>query len=220
MAIQPEQRVEPTREEIGAAVHLVFVQHGYINADGEKDLDAMRETIYDAVSAAVVTRKAERGEKSVLHDDVVTSTFGELPDVEDADNPELADAVQKDITATVRRALDPAPGGAVQRLLHDRKPGYLLCRTKVGKQAKPAVYVTSDLSCILEDYAGPPRKKVQSAATSYADHLALATDRQPQYADKFDREYKRGLKLALDAGASSLAPSLTAASEELSDDEE
>jgi hypothetical protein len=220
MATEPEQRVAPTRDDINAAVHLVFVQHGYIDTAGEKDLDAMREVIYEAVADAVVTRKTERGENAVLRDDVVMTTFAELPDVEDADDPDLADAVQKEITTSVWKALDAAPSGAIQRLLRDRMPGYLLCRTKVGKQAKPAVYLTTDLSCILEDYAGPVRKKVQSAATTYANHLALATDRQPQYADKFDREYKRGLKLALDAGASTLAPSLTAASDELSDDDE
>jgi len=218
MAIEPELKAPPTREEINAAVHLVFVQHGYIDASGERDLDAMREAIWDNVSDAEVERKAERGEKAVLCDDVVTTTFAQLPNVEEAEDRELAEAVQKEITATVLKALDSAPSGAIQRMLKERMPGYLLCRTKIGKQAKLAVYVTKDLGCILEDYAGPPRKRVRSAAATYADHLALATDRLPQHADKFDREYKRGLKLALDAGASTLAPSLTAASEELSED--
>jgi hypothetical protein len=218
MAIEPEERIAPTRDEINAAVHLVFVQHGYIDAAGERDLEAMREVIYVPVSEAVVARKSERGVKAVLRDDVVTNTFGYLPDVEDEDNPELADAVQKEITSTIWKALDMAPSGAIQKMLKDRMPGYLLCRTKIGKQAKDAVYVTTDLGCILEDYAGPPRMKVRAAATSYANHLALATNRQPQLADKFDREYKRGLKLALDTGANTLAPSLTAASDELSDD--
>jgi hypothetical protein len=220
MAIEPEQKVAPTREEITAAVHLLFVQHSYSDAGGERDLDAMREVIFDKVSPAVVARKAERGEKAALCEDVVLATFPELPNVEDAEDRELAEAVQKEITATVLKALDPSPSGAIQRMLKDRMPGYLLCRTKVGKQAKLAVYVTKDLACIMEDYAGPPRKKVQSAAIAYANHLALATDRQPEYADKFDRDYKRGVKLALDAGASTLAPSLTAASEDLSDDEQ
>jgi hypothetical protein len=221
MATLPEEKVIPlTREEITAAVQVVFVQHGYVDSNGEKDLDAMREAIYSEVSTAVVARKTERGDKAVLQDEVIAKTFEHLPDVEEADNPELAEEVQKEITATVRRALDPAPSGAIQKLLDDRMPGYLLCRTKIGKHAKPASYVTKDLGCILEDFAGAPRKKVQSAATTYADHLALATNRLPEHADKFNREYKRGLKLALDAGASALAPSLTAASDELSEDDE
>jgi len=221
MVTVPEEEVTPlTREEITAAVQMVFVQHGYIDASGEKDLEAMREVIYAVASAAVVARKNERGDHAVLQDDVIAKTFEHLPDVEEADNPQLAEEVQKEITATVRRALDPAPSGAIQKMLDERMPGYLLCRTKIGKHAKPASYVTKDLSCILEDFAGAPRKKVQAAATTYADYLALATDRLREHADKFDREYKRGLKLALDAGASALAPSLTAASDELSEDEE
>lgn len=221
MVTVPEEKVSPiAREEITAAVEVVFVQHGYIDASGEKDLESMREAIYTEISAAVVARKNERGAHAVLQDDVIAKTFEHLPDVEEADNPELAEEIQKEITATVRRALDPAPSGAIQKMLDARMPGYLLCRTKIGKHAKPASYVTKDLGCILEDFTGAPRKKVQSAATTYAGYLALATNRLPEHADKFDREYKRGLKLALDAGASALAPSLTAVSDELSEDDE
>jgi hypothetical protein len=221
MVTVPEEEAIPlTRDEITAAVQIVFVQHGYLDVNGEKDLDAMREAIYAEVSAAVVARKNERGDNAMLQDDVIAKTFEHLPDVEKADNPKLADEVQKEIAATVRRALDPAPSGAIQKMLDERMPGYLLCRTKIGKHAKPASYVTKDLGCILEDFVGAPRKRVQSAATTYADYLALATDRLPEHTDKFDREYKRGLKLALDAGASALAPSLTAASDELSEDDE
>lgn len=220
MAIEPEQKFAPTREDITAAVHMVFVQHGYIDGSGEKDLDPMREILFEKASHAVVARKNERGEKAELCEDVVLAAFPGLPNVEDAEDRELAEIVQKEITATVLKALDASPSGTIQRMLRDRMPGYLLCRTKIGKQAKMAVYVTKDLPCILEDYAGPPRKRVQSAATTYANHLALATERQPQHADKFDREYKRGVKLALDAGASTLAPSLTAASEDVQDDDQ
>jgi hypothetical protein len=220
MATEPELKGPPTREEIISTAYLLFVQHGYDQANGERNLEAMREVIFDTVSPAVVTRKSERGEKAILCEDVVLATFPELPNVEDAEDRDLADAVQKEITSTVLKALDPSPSGAIQKMLKVQMPGYLLCRTKIGKQAKLAVYVSKDLGCIMEDYAGPPRKKVQSAASTFASHLALATDRLPEHSDKFDREYKSGVKLALDAGASILAPSLTAASEDLSDDEQ
>jgi hypothetical protein len=219
MAAEPELKGPPTREDITAGVYTLFLQHNYVDAAGERDLDAMREVIYDQTAGALVARKTERGEKAILCEDVVAATFPGLPEVEDAEDRELAEAILKEITATVLKALDPSPTGAIQKLLKDRMPGHLLCRTKIGKQAKLAVYVTKDLGCILEDFAGPPRKRVQSAAVAYANHLALATDRQPQLADKFDREFKRGIDLALTAGTSALAPSLTAASEELSDDE-
>jgi hypothetical protein len=221
MAAIPEERTAPpTKDEIEAGVLALFVQHNYVDADGEKDLGPMREVLFDAVSPADVARKSERGEKAALEDDLVETAFPYLPDVEETEDRELAEAIEKAATATVQRALDLAPSGGIQKLVKERMPGYLLCRTKVGKKAKTAYYVTKDVACILEDYAAGPAKKVRSAATTLASYLAEATDRQPQNANKYDREYKRDLKLALDAGANTLAPALTAALEDLSEDDE
>jgi hypothetical protein len=225
--IEAEEPDEPTYEEIDAAVNSMYQLHGYWVDDGEgggyKDLTRLRQGVAHVVMQHVVTSKQERKDRAISRGKLVKSVFPQLPAERDEwdheDRPALAEQVHKWIDRKVWDLAKPDFTGQVQQMIGDLMDGMVLVRTKITADKTDAVYVTNDLGCLLEDFAGPWRQKAKRTADGFANNLAMAMERIPEQAGQFDREFKRGMKVALNSGASVLAPALTAAIDEDEDQE-
>lgn len=206
------QVVGVTDEQIAEAIEAMYPLHGYAKSDGTKDLHPLVIAIYEAVKVAVVTKKSERASKVITRGTLVATVFPKAPGPDswsDQDNPELAEKVYRSLAQTVSDLAKPDHKGRVQTRVG--MEGLVLCRTTVGVDAVTAWYVTRDLSCILEDFSGPHKKKLRSAADSFAQNLAMVTGRLPEHSRKLGKEYDSGMKAALASGESRLRPALEAA---------
>ena len=81
-----------------------------------------------------------------------------------------------------------------------------------------AVYVTKDLSCLLEDFTGPSKDAVKKMVDSFARNLVMATDRLPEFGPKFEKELNSAATKALESSQVILTPALGAAAAETDDE--
>ena len=213
---------DPAYEEIDAAVNAMYQLHGYwvenSDGDGSKDLGRLRQAVADVVvrhvsRASPTGRQRDNSRPTRPRGVPAASATADNWDQE-GDRPRLAEEVHRWIDRKVWDLAKPDFTGQVQQIIGDMMESMVLVRTKVTADKTDAVYITNDLGCLLEDFAGPWRQKMKRAADGFANNLAMATRRLPAYADQLDREFKRGMKVALNSGASVLAPALTAAIDE------
>lgn len=205
----------PLDERREMAVAATYLQHNYTLPNGDKDTAAVRSQVFDLLSEAIVETKADRVEKAITRASLTTRVFPELPDREhwgDQDDPTLAELVYKTIDQQVWNAAKPDHSGPIQKQIGNL--GYVLCRTKVGKDGIDAAYITKDLNCLLEDFHGPLAAKAKKAADDLGRNLGMVMDRLPEHSRPLSRAYQRDMKTALNAGATQFAPALTAATEQ------
>jgi hypothetical protein len=182
---------------------------GLVDEHGEKDWPTLVDKIYVIVSEAVVDLPGERAKVAISKDRIISQVFPKLPgpaDWIDQSDAELAEKAYGKISADVSRVLRLTDDGEVQsRLNGDR--GMLLCKTKKAPQS---YYVTRNLKCITEDYAEPSAKRVKSALDNHAALLALAMERLPEHATKFNRAFESSAKVAIESGRSKVRGTLDA----------
>ena len=203
---QPQEEEGPQEEEqpsLSSAIDDAYLAEGYINAEGNRDQKALANAIYPHVAKAQVESPQERTPKAVTKGQLVVTVFPSLPGREDwpsQPDPDLAEEVHKQITQKVWDLAKPDRAGIVQQLVGQRMPGFILCRTKVGTDGVDAVYVTDNLACLREDFAGPLSETMRRANRRMALNMAMAGGRLPEHAKTFDRLYRQANKKALNAG--------------------
>jgi hypothetical protein len=206
----------PLSERVAEGVELAYREHGYIDDGGERDLNAVEDKVFDLVSRAVVTRRAERGKLAVLRHTLVSTAFPNVPGPDqwaEQDEPEVAAGVYSQLDSTIWRFVDPGYNGRIQSRLNSGN-GLILCRTTATPSKEAAVYVTKDLACLVEDFSGPHKAAMKKLADRFARNLAMATDRLPEFGSKFERELTGASKAALESSMNILTPALAAASAE------
>ena len=82
--------------------------------------------------------------------------------------------------------------------------GYVLCRTKIGKDAIPAVYITDDLRCIQLDFVRPDNESTVRKLETVTKNREMLVIRQPQNAARYVREYGSTMRGAVTAGINRL----------------
>ena len=117
------------------------------------------------------------------------------PIVDVTPDPVLAAAVYKEVDKLVWGETRTAAIGPVQRLVGvNMGNGYVLCRTKVGRDEVDAVYVTDDIACIRLDFTRPENESIDRKLATATRNREMLVLRQPHNAAKYAREYDRTLR--------------------------
>jgi hypothetical protein len=186
---------------IDVAVHEAYAREGYVKSDGSRDVTKMCARIFEIVSEQKVLGKREREAKATRRGALVAGVFPSVPGPE---RP-LAEAVYKKITADVWQHTKSDAAGRVQRMVGvNMGNGYVLCRTKVGKDSIDAVYITDVLECIRLDFTRPDNSALDrriQAATRNREMLVL---RQPENAKAYAVEYAKTLRNSISAAQDQL----------------
>jgi hypothetical protein len=201
-AVQPEQPPSP-KEALAEAIDAAYLAEGYVTSDGERDQKAVADRIYPLVAKARVESPQERTAKAISKGELFTAIFPSLPKREDwpsQPDPELAEEVDKAIRQKVWDLVKPDKAGYVQQLVGARTPDLILCRTRIGTDSVDAVYLTNNLACIKEDFAGPLADAMRRANRRMSLNMAMAGSRLPEHARTLERLYRQANKRALTAG--------------------
>jgi len=200
------QQEAPTQEQpltskqaIAEAVDAAYLADGYIK-DGERDHVAVADAIYPLVLAAQVRVPQERATKAVTRGSLIATVFPSLPKPTEWPGRPFAEEVDAAIRQKVWDLVKADRAGKVQELLGMRNPGLVLCRTKIGADRVDAVYVTDNLACIKEDFAGPLAETMRKANKRMSLNMAMAGIRLPEHSQTFDRLYRQASRRALNAG--------------------
>lgn len=220
MAYQQEavQQEQPPSEKdaLAEALDALYLAEGYIK-DGERDQIGVANAIYPLVARARVEHPSERSTKAITKGQLVEAVFPSLPKREEwsaQPDPVLAEDLDKAIRAKVWDLVKPDRAGTVQKLIGTRTPDLVLCRTKIGTDSVDAVYVTDNLACIKEDFAGPLADAMRRANRRMALNMAMIGSRLPEHARTFDRFYRQANKRALTAGLADTQLMLESADDE------
>lgn len=204
---------------IDQAVHEAYVAEGYINEDGSRDAAKMRERILELVVQHKALDKRDRADVALLRGDLIAGVFPSMigPDrFADEPNPDhrsLLEAVYNKVAGYVWAAVTPHAAGPIQRMVGlNMGNGYVLCRTKVGKDRIDAVYVTDDLECIRLDFTRPDNQALERKIEGSTRNREMLILRQPQHAKAYASEYDKTLKNALTTAHNQLALTMEAVS--------
>ena len=171
------------KDQVETEVQIVYGRHSLIDQHGEKDQAALTDRVFAIVSKAIVNTPAERPKVAITRTDLMSRIFPDVPgDAEwiEQDDPELAEAIYKQLDTDVWRLLNVKDDGPVQQRLNG-ETGMLLCQTSKTRTRLQGAYVTRNLKCVLEDYSAPAQKKVKAAADAHAALMAQAIERIPEH---------------------------------------
>lgn len=214
-----------TDEVIDEAVAAVHAHHGYAKPSGEIDNAARINAVFQIVNKAVVSDPDDRAKHAVTRVDLVAQVFPHLAGPEewaDQSDPELAERVYNKIRNAVWGDVKPDRTGKVQQMVGaaNGHPAMVLCQTALTKHQIPAVYITRDLKCILLDNTAKMKATVKKAAEKFSNNLALYMERVPESAEAFEKDYKKGMRTALNSGQGIVTLALEEAVEMRDDDPE
>ena len=203
--------VDPTFEDrVAAGVLAAYEAEGYVKTvDGEpvKNNLALSEAVYDVVSQAKASTKAERLTVPVTRGTLAGKVFPNLagPGSEAYDKDELVRTVHTAVEQACWQEASTGHSKRVQRFVGERMPGYVLLRTKVGVDHIWAAYVSDSAELILLDLSGPLKDKIRRAAEDLAKNLGMVVNRKPEMRSAIAKEVEQGTKAAAFAAKSVLA---------------
>lgn len=206
----------PQKAAVDAAILAAYAAEDCLRPDGLRDMTKIRERILAVVREHKVLSRKERETKAITRGQLVREVFPSLTAPEqfgEADDPQLALAVWKEISQMVWGEVKPGPTGPIQRLVGVYMGnGYALCRTLVGANRVGAVYVTDDRQCIDEDLFGPENASLLRKIDAALALREMLISRRPQdgrhWATDWDNRMKSlsvtghdRLKLAIEAAS-------------------
>jgi len=207
---QPNGGVTKTLIDLG--VHEAFAREGYLKTDGSRDMEKVRERIYDILAKVKVLKKVERRDKATSRGALMSGVFPKTTGPagwEEEPNPLLAAAIYKELDQRYvwGEAKPDARSQIQRRVAINMGNGYVLCRTKIttnGGDPVDAAYITDDRACIQQDFTRPDNQKGQRVIDSMTRNREMLVQRQPENARTYMRDYKASLEAALKSGMSQL----------------
>jgi hypothetical protein len=215
-AIQEAESLSALRAEIDSGVLEALRAEGYVRDDNGievADNDVLASRLREIVLRTRASTKAERQQKAVPRGTLAALAFPSVTSPSSSTwdpDDEVAEQVWKHLKGLVSRLTQTGRRGKVQQLLAD--DGLVLCPTKVGDDKVDAVYVTSDSTLILADFAVPRTSKLQNISEEVAQDFNLVIDRIPGMRKQMNSKLESGMKAAQIAARAKLA--LTAGSDD------
>lgn len=202
------------KDRLNEAVTEAFATEGFTyEEDGDRNLNALREAIFAEVIQVQVEKRSQRASKALLKTRLVDTLFPNVvkPDHwADEDDPELAEAVYKEVSKIVWKQTEI--NGKVQRRVGEQNDGQVLCRTHITDDQLDACYVTHDRGCIIADITTPFADSWNRKASFQAGVMRMLVERQPDNGKAYLREFKTGMRIALESGVSQVQLTLDAVS--------
>jgi hypothetical protein len=200
---------------IEQAVSRAYEDAGYTSPDGTVDRVKIRERMFGILWARKVLTLADRAEKAVTRGQMITEVFPDLPGPEsfsDEDDPVLSETVWSKIDSYLWGVASTAANSALQRLVGiEGGNGYVLVRTKVGKDRTSACYITDDPKCIQRDFEGPELAALAAKLNTVQNNVEMLIMRQPQNARRYMSIFDKHVKAITAAGHAQLMLALEAA---------
>src|SRR5262245_2485285 len=183
-------------QAIRRGVHEAFVQVGWVQPDGSRDLTKFREAVFAAIKEARVTSRKDRGEKAITRGNLMAKVFPEISGPDDW-KTSLDQAVWIALDRGVWAETSPNANKALQRMVGiEYGNGYVLCRTKVGQDRTEAAYITDNFACIEQDFVRPDNERVERALKNATDNREMLVLRQPQNAKRYVKGYAETFQAA------------------------
>ena len=165
--------------------------------------------IFEVLKASEVTSWADRLSSAVTRGSLTEQVFPGPPGPEqfaEQDDPRLAELVWDKLTAELWGMTTTSSGSALQKLVsRSMGNGYILCRTKIGKDETPAVYITDDMICIERDFIRPDNDSMERKMRTWTRNRVMVIERKPADAPALLRKGTSTLK-ALSSAAGDRAP--------------
>lgn len=205
------QEPEPlTRTEvINLAVEEAHRAVGFLLPNGKLDHQKRAAAALEvAKRRGFAKAPGERKDVSTPVADVAHALFPEVPSEQDEfdaqPDPELADAIHDRIVKHVRTDLKIDKSGRVQKMLAnggDNGDGpMVLCRWGMGTSKVDSVYLTVDWHSILADNSRVMKEAIKREALKHVGNLEEWMDRLPDDAERFAKDYKKGMNAAIREG--------------------
>jgi hypothetical protein len=195
---------KPTREAIAKGYHGAFVESGFIDALGMNDNGLLREALFEHVGQARVSGKAERRKTAITKWDLTALVFPSAVPPEGNEDQLIEVVWRLLLTHVWNQCSVHAGANNMQRYVGGAMGGgWTLCRTKVKDDA-PAVYVTEDYGCIVEDKRDGETNAVKRAIERDQREVEMHMSRQPEYAKKYERTFSTNVSNTLKASSESL----------------
>ena len=202
----------PSRDDVVRSTTQALAADGYVEEDGQRNLNGLRDAIYASVIEARVAAKKERTAKALLRSKLMEVVLPSLPKSKDwatADNPLLAEAVYKECSKVVWEQTTPV--GPIQRRVGEANNGDFLCRTKITDDRLDALYVSSDLGCIEQDLFIPADRRFVKASETRSALGVLLVERQPENGKKSLSLFQKAGRLAIASGETPIQMALEVA---------
>jgi len=192
---------EPTPsfdELVEAAVASAHGRYGYIDETGVYDSTPLADKLLPFVAGAVATKTSERATVCIRRRGLVAHAYPDVPGPEawaEQEDPLLAEAVYLRVDGCCWRLTSINPNGKLQQRLNGEH-AVVLVRTKVNPDQTPAVYVTRDRGCLVEDIIKPQNATQMKRANNEAALMEMLIQRIPEHGPRFHRDLKGGLTRA------------------------
>lgn len=200
-----------SKSVLDARIHEAFADADYLKEDGSRDSVKMRARMMEILKGTKVLNKRERPEKAITKGNLVAAVFSNLPgpeswqDIEDEDERAVAEAVYAKIVTAVWGETLPDAAKPLQQLVESAMGnGYVLCRTTVGNDKSPAVYITDNLACIRLDYTFPEKTKFEKLVLKHEANREMLIRRQPDNARAYFNDFRSASNSAVTEGVNRL----------------
>ena len=202
-----------TAAVVELAVRQAHEEAGFTLPDGKLDTAKLRQRVLDVIARDKVLAWNERKDKAVTKGTLVATLYPGVPgpdEFDSQDDPRLAQEVWKKITTWLWNETKPNATSALQRLVGVHLGnGYVLCRTKVGRDRADAAYITDDRECIEKDFIAPESASLNRKYEQVIADREMLMTRQPQNARRYARNLERSLKALNDNAKQRVALTLS-----------
>ena len=197
-----------TTAQIDEGILDALEEAGYLGDEDNAyavDRAKLRLAIFDRVAESKAHTKAERREHALTKGGLTKLV---IPNADDEASDEVGRKVYDGLVRLVWNEVNPNQSSQIQKLVgeitDEEGLGYVLVRTKVSLQGNPldAVYVTTSLLLIADDFTSPLGQSVTRAAKRYAANAAMLIQRGQDA-----KQVRKGLDLAM-KNAEALAGSM------------
>jgi hypothetical protein len=211
----------PTPEQVDRAVREAFASHGYINGvSGRVSWGQVRERMLERLAERKVENKKERQAKAVSAGDLVAHVFPNLAQPQSFDeqpDPVLARSVWDKLSSQLYEQTKMSASGPLQTMVSDYMGnGYLVLRTKLGKDSAPAAYISDDYGCIDEDLITPENKSLRNKIEAVTRTREMLIRRQPGNAARYAKRSVSELKAVQEAATERIMLAAAGAAEAVS----
>jgi len=174
---------------ISEMVKEQIVLHGFSKKRKNEDVpdeDAMKQRVYDLITAKVVSTREEKSKKAFTPGELYAAVFPNGPGADRKQNRDLLSTEEEIVRDKLMRKAwnltNPARTGYIQKRLGQHNKGVVLCRAEIarGLDSHIGCFVTDNDDLILNDSLQPQIESLVNKANALRLHSEMIGERRPQ----------------------------------------